>query len=130
MRVGRGVFGWVLFVGLAIMLFMLFSQNRRTYHEIDFTVFTTQLKADKVNEKTIAKYLYHPEIPEVDMFLRPSGEQRTSNFLLWQSAYAEMVYLDTLWPDFDRRHLWYACELFAQRDRRFGGALPNPVSPT
>ncbi len=63
------------------------------------------------------------------MFLRPSGEQRISNFLLWQSAYAELVYLDTLWPDFDRRHLWYACELYAQRDRRFGGALPNPVPP-
>jgi len=88
-----------------------------------------KLKPDKVNEKTIAKYLYHPEIPEVDLFLRPSGEQRTSNFLLWQSAYAEMVFLDTLWPDFDRRHLWYACELYASRDRRFGGALPNPVAP-
>jgi len=87
-----------------------------------------KLKPDKVNEKTIAKYLYHPEIPEVDLFLRPSGEQRTSNFLLWQSAYAEMVFLDTLWPDFDRRHLWYACELYASRDRRFGGALPNPVA--
>jgi undecaprenyl diphosphate synthase len=87
------------------------------------------LKPDKVNEKTFAKYLYHPEVPEVDMFLRPSGEQRTSNFLIWQSAYAEMVFLDTLWPDFDRRHLWYACELYASRDRRFGGAIPNPVSP-
>ena len=65
----------------------------------------------------------------MDLFLRPSGEQRTSNFLLWQSAYAELVFLDTLWPDFDRRHLWYACELYAQRDRRFGGALPNPVAP-
>jgi len=84
----------------------------------------------KVTEKTLARYLYHPEVPDVDLFLRPSGEQRTSNFLLWQSAYAEMVFLDTLWPDFDRRHLWYACELYAQRDRRFGGALPNPVAPT
>ena len=88
-----------------------------------------KLKADKITEKTIAKYLYHPEVPEVDLFLRPSGEQRTSNFLLWQTAYAELVFLDTLWPDFDRRHLWYACELYASRDRRFGGAVPNPVSP-
>jgi undecaprenyl diphosphate synthase len=88
-----------------------------------------RLNPDKISEKTIAKYLYHPEVPEVDLFLRPSGEQRTSNFLLWQSAYAELVFLDTLWPDFDRRHLWYACELYASRDRRFGGALPNPVSP-
>ncbi|BCB84401.1 isoprenyl transferase [Phytohabitans suffuscus] len=89
-----------------------------------------KVSPDKVNEKMIARYLYHPEVPEVDLFLRPSGEQRTSNFLLWQSAYAEMVFLDTLWPDFDRRHLWYACELYAQRDRRFGGALPNPVAPS
>jgi trans,polycis-polyprenyl diphosphate synthase len=88
-----------------------------------------KIKPEKVNEKTLRRYMYHPEIPDVDMFLRPSGEQRTSNFLLWQSAYAEMVYLDTLWPDFDRRHLWYACELYAQRDRRFGGAIPNPVAP-
>ena len=89
-----------------------------------------KLRPDKVNERTIAKYLYHPEVPEVDLFLRPSGEQRTSNFLLWQSAYAELVFLDTLWPDFDRRHFWYACELYAQRDRRFGGAIPNPVAPS
>ncbi len=88
-----------------------------------------RLKPDKINEKVFARYLYHPEVPEVDLFLRPSGEQRTSNYLIWQSAYAEHVYLDTLWPDFDRRHLWYACELYAQRDRRFGGALPNPVAP-
>lgn len=84
---------------------------------------------EKVNEKLFARYLYQPQVPDVDLFLRPSGEQRTSNYLIWQSAYAELVYLDTLWPDFDRRHLWYACELYAQRDRRFGGALPNPVAP-
>ena len=62
-------------------------------------------------------------MPDVDLFLRSSGEQRTSNFLLWQSAYAEMVFLDTLFPDFDRRHLWEACEIYASRDRRYGGAL-------
>jgi undecaprenyl diphosphate synthase len=88
-----------------------------------------KLDPEKITEKTVARYLYHPEVPEVDLFLRPSGEQRTSNFLMWQSAYAEIITLDTLWPDFDRRHLWYACELFAQRDRRFGGAIPNPVAP-
>ncbi|NMD46479.1 MAG: undecaprenyl diphosphate synthase family protein, partial [Propionibacterium sp.] len=51
----------------------------------------------------------------------------TSNFLLWQSAYAEMVFLDRLWPDFDRRDLWRAVELYASRDRRYGGAMPNVV---
>ena len=62
-------------------------------------------------------------MPDVDLFVRSSGEQRTSNFLLWQSAYAEMVFLDTLWPDFDRRDLWRAIEIYAARDRRYGGAV-------
>ncbi len=56
----------------------------------------------KVNEKTFQKYIYHPDMPDVDLFVRPSGEQRTSNYLIWQSAYAEMVFQDVLWPDFDR----------------------------
>jgi undecaprenyl diphosphate synthase len=86
-----------------------------------------KVKPDRINEKVFARYLDEPDIPDVDLFLRSSGEQRISNFLLWQSAYAEMVFLDTLWPEFDRRHLWYACELYAQRDRRYGGAIPNPV---
>ena len=84
-----------------------------------------RLDPSKVNEKTFAKYLYYPDMPDVDLFLRPSGEQRTSNYLLWQSAYAEMVFQDVLWPDFDRRDLWRACVEFASRDRRFGGADPE-----
>lgn len=59
-----------------------------------------------ITEKNFHRYLYEPDMPDVDLFVRSSGEQRTSNFLLWQSAYAEMVFLDTLWPDFDRRNLW------------------------
>ncbi len=85
-----------------------------------------RLDPDKIDERTIAKYLDEPDMPDVDLFVRSSGEQRTSNFPLWQSAYAEMVFLDTLWPDFDRRHLWHACEIYASRDRRYGGAAPNP----
>jgi undecaprenyl diphosphate synthase len=81
----------------------------------------------KITEKTIAKYLDEPDLPDVDLFIRSSGEQRSSNFLIWQSAYAEYVFLDTLWPDFDRRHLWQACEIYASRDRRYGGANPNPI---
>jgi undecaprenyl diphosphate synthase len=84
-----------------------------------------RLDPDKVDEKTVARHLDEPGIPDVDLFVRSSGEQRTSNFLLWQSAYAEMVFLDTLWPDFDRRDLWRAVEMYAARDRRYGGALPN-----
>ena len=86
-----------------------------------------RINPDKIDERTIARHLDEPDMPDVDLFVRSSGEQRTSNFLLWQSAYAEMVFLDTLWPDFDRRHLWHACEIYASRDRRYGGAVPNPV---
>ncbi|WP_018155090.1 isoprenyl transferase [Demetria terragena] len=82
-----------------------------------------RLNPDKITEKTVQKYLDWPDTPDVDLFVRSSGEQRTSNFLLWQSAYAELVFLDTLWPDFDRRHLWEAVETYASRDRRYGGAI-------
>ncbi|HYN28251.1 MAG TPA: isoprenyl transferase [Dermatophilaceae bacterium] len=82
-----------------------------------------RLRAGSVDERTVARYLPEPGMPDVDLFVRSSGEQRTSNFLLWQSAYAEMVFLDTLWPDFDRRDLWRAIETYAARDRRYGGAV-------
>ena len=81
-----------------------------------------KLDPAKIDERLVAKYLYDPEMPDVDLFIRSSGEQRTSNFLPWQAAYAEMVFLDTLWPDFDRRQLWQAVEIFNARERRFGGA--------
>ena len=82
---------------------------------------------EKVDEEFFAGFLDEPDMPDVDLFLRSSGEQRTSNFLLWQSAYAELVFIDTLWPDVDRRHLWWAIEEYARRERRYGGAEPNPV---
>ncbi len=86
-----------------------------------------RLRPDKIDEKVLARYLDEPSLPDVDLFIRSSGEQRLSNFLIWQSAYAELVFLDTLFPDFDRRDLWRACEIYASRDRRYGGAVPNPV---
>jgi undecaprenyl diphosphate synthase len=79
-----------------------------------------KINVDKINEKTITKYLDVPT--DVDLFLRSSGEERISNFMLWQSAYAELVFLDVLWPDVDRRTLWNAIEIYAKRDRRFGKA--------
>lgn len=89
-----------------------------------------RLRPDRIDERAIARHLYHPEIPDVDLFVRTSGEQRTSNFLLWQSAYAELVFLDALWPDVDRRHLWAAIETYASRERRYGGVDQSPgVSP-
>ena len=80
------------------------------------------IKPDHITEKLFAKYLDEPHMSDVDLFLRSSGEQRTSNFLLWQSAYAEMVFMDVLWPDVTRETLWKAIEIYASRERRFGKA--------
>ncbi|WP_340538227.1 isoprenyl transferase [Nocardioides sp. GXZ039] len=77
---------------------------------------------DKVDERTFAKHLYVPELPDADLIWRTSGEQRLSNYLLWQAAYSELVFTDILWPDVDRRALWRAVELYAERDRRYGRA--------
>jgi undecaprenyl diphosphate synthase len=84
-----------------------------------------RLDPDKINERTVGRYLDEPDLPDVDLFIRSSGEHRTSNFLMWQSAYAELYFDDALWPDFDRTNLWRACEVFAGRDRRYGGAVTN-----
>jgi undecaprenyl diphosphate synthase len=76
---------------------------------------------DKIDEKAIARRLYDPEMPDPDLVLRTSGEYRLSNFLLWESAYSELVFTDVLWPDFRREHLFEAVREFQARDRRFGG---------
>jgi undecaprenyl diphosphate synthase len=89
---------------------------------ISKAVKSKKIKPESITEKNFAKYLYSPQMSDVDLFLRSSGEQRTSNFLMWQSAYAEMVFLDVLWPDADRRTLWNAIEIYAERERRFGKA--------
>jgi len=81
-----------------------------------------RLDPERIDERTFARHLDEPDLPDVDLFLRTSGEQRTSNFLLWQSAYAELVFLDVLWPDMDRRHLWQAVLTYANRERRYGAA--------
>ncbi|WP_062378532.1 isoprenyl transferase [Demequina pelophila] len=81
-----------------------------------------EIDPDKVTEATLAAHLDEPDMPDVDLFWRSSGEQRSSNFLPWQAAYAEYVFSDTLWPDVDRTHLWAAIEEYARRNRRFGAA--------
>ena len=87
-----------------------------------------RIRPEQITEAVFTRSLDEPDMPDVDLFVRTSGEQRTSNFLLWQSAYAEMVFLEDLWPDVDRRQLWKAVEIYASRDRRYGGALPNETS--
>lgn len=85
-----------------------------------------KLKAGSITEKTLQRYLNTNYLPDVDLFLRSSGEQRVSNFLLWQSAYAEFVFMETPWPDFNRTTLWDAIGHFSGRSRRFGGAIDEP----
>jgi undecaprenyl diphosphate synthase len=76
---------------------------------------------DDVSEEALADRLYAPELPDPDLVIRTSGEQRLSNFLLWQCAYAELVFADTLWPDFGEEALRAALDEYARRGRRFGG---------
>ena len=84
-----------------------------------------RLDPEKVDERTFARHLYVPELADADLVWRTSGEQRLSNFMLWQAAYSEFVFSDVLWPDVNRTHLWAAIDEYARRDRRYGGAQPN-----
>lgn len=80
-----------------------------------------RLKPEEINENLFSNYLYTAGIPDPDLVIRPSGEYRLSNFLLWQSSYSEFWYSDILWPDFTRADLLEALENYQQRNRRFGG---------
>jgi undecaprenyl diphosphate synthase len=83
------------------------------------------VSSSKIDEKAISKHLYAPDMPEPDLVVRTSGEFRTSNFLMWESAYSELVFTDVLWPDFRREHLFDSVREFQDRDRRFGGLSPE-----
>lgn len=80
-----------------------------------------ELSSNDITEKMISENLYTGHQPDPDVIIRPSGEKRLSNFLLWQAAYAELVFMDVLWPDFSERDLDKAIVEYANRDRRFGG---------
>jgi undecaprenyl diphosphate synthase len=79
------------------------------------------LNPEDINEKLFSRYLYTSDIPDPDLVIRPSGEHRISNFLLWQSSYSEFWYSDILWPDFSKKYLIEAITEFQRRNRRFGG---------
>lgn len=79
------------------------------------------LDPQKLDESVFSDYLYTKGLPDVDMIIRPSGEMRSSNFLIWQAAYAEFVSMDVLWPDFSRKDLIAAIQEYGKRNRRFGG---------
>jgi len=78
-------------------------------------------KGEKVDEESIRKFFYFPEMPDPDLLIRTSGEMRISNFLLYQIAYTELYITDVLWPDFDKRELLKAIKSYSTRERRFGG---------
>ena len=87
-----------------------------------------RLDPETITPELFASRLFTSGLPEPDLIIRTSGERRLSNFLLWQSAYAEMLFLDTLWPDFGRDALAAALETFAQRERRFGALNSEAVA--
>nr|WP_309957444.1 isoprenyl transferase [Arcanobacterium hippocoleae] len=91
--------------------------------EIALRVQRGELTARSITPATISRYLYQPELPPVDLFIRTGGERRTSNFLLWQAAYAELLFVQAAWPDFRRTDLWKCITDYVQRERRFGGAI-------
>lgn len=81
----------------------------------------------RMDERALSARLYDPEMPDVDLLIRTSDERRLSNFLLWQAAYAELVFLETLWPDFDRIELARAVAEYQRRERRFGQAVDEVI---
>lgn len=88
------------------------------------------LDPEEVTEEILTAGFAVPDMPDLDLLIRSSGEHRISNFLLWQAAYAEMVFPGILWPDFDRHALLDAIVEYQQRDRRFGGATDRATDPT
>jgi len=92
----------------------------KTIQEISIKVKNNVLSPHLINEAVINKHLYTKNLPDVDLLIRTSGEQRISNFLLWQSAYAELYFTEILWPDFKKTNLFEAILNYQQRERRFG----------
>ncbi len=85
------------------------------------TIASGELRPEELDEEKFGSFLYTAGMPDPDLVIRTSGERRLSNFLLWQSAYAELVFLDVLWPDFCRADFEFALAEFSRRERRFGG---------
>ena len=89
--------------------------------EIASSVKNGEINLENIDEALFSSYLYTKDIPDPDLIIRPSGEMRLSNFLIWQSAYSEFVFMDILWPDFSEKDLDEAIRIFSTRNRRFGG---------
>jgi undecaprenyl diphosphate synthase len=92
----------------------------KTVKEISLKVKNNLISRDAIDESVINNHLYTQNLPDVDLLIRTSGEQRISNFLLWQLAYAELYFTETLWPDYTKNHLFEAILNYQNRERRFG----------
>lgn len=92
----------------------------KTIREISLKVKNNLISPDEIDETVINNHLYTQNLPDVDLLIRTSGEQRISNFLLWQIAYAELYFTETLWPDYTKAHLFEAIINYQNRERRFG----------
>jgi undecaprenyl diphosphate synthase len=104
-----------------LLLWIAFDYGGRAeLVEATRAILREEIRSEDLSEADIAAHLYAPELPDPDLVIRTSGEQRISNFLLWQSAYAELVFDDTLWPDFGEEQLRAAVEAYARRRRRYG----------
>ena len=88
--------------------------------KISYKVKNNIISTDSIDESIINEHLYTHNLPDVDLLIRTSGEQRISNFLLWQIAYAELFFSSVLWPDFTKQHLYEAIIEYQKRERRFG----------
>ena len=92
----------------------------KTIKEISLKVKNNLISPENIDESVINEHLYTRNLPDVDLLIRTSGEQRISNFLLWQIAYAELYFTDVLWPDFSKEELYLALHSYQNRERRFG----------
>lgn len=92
----------------------------QAFREVASRIEKGELKAEDITEQSITRHLSLPDLPEPDLFIRTGGEQRISNFMLWQLAYTELYFTPTLWPDFDENSFQLALDDFAGRQRRFG----------
>lgn len=112
------------FDGMTLMLAMNYGGRADIVHsvkQIAEMVKNGDISCENIDESIVSSLLYTKGVPDVDLVIRPSGEQRLSNFLIWQSAYAEYYFTDVLWPDFTKKEMDKALAEFALRGRRFGG---------
>ena len=110
--------------GMVLNIAMNYGSRDEIVHavkNISLDVKAGKLDADKIDEELFSNYLYTAGQPDPDLIIRPSGEYRISNFMLWQAAYTEFVIMNKLWPDFEKSDLDEAINIYSQRNRRFGG---------